>query len=135
MIVLDASAGVSFLLRIEPVYPALRERILLAGPGFHVPQLFDLEVLHTFRRYERQRLISAERAERAFARLGELRCERHPSTALLGRIWQLRSNMSTYDATYIALAETLNAPLITLDAPLSRAPGHRAKVEFYGERL
>lgn len=120
------------MLRIEPAYAPLRERVLRAGT-LHVPQLFDLEVLHALRRYERQRFISPARAERAFARLRELRCERHPHVPLAERVWELRANLSAYDATYVALAEILEAPLITLDARLGRAPGHRAQLEVYGE--
>ena len=56
---------------------------------------------------------------------------RYPHTALLHRIWELRYNLTTYDAAYIALAEALDAPLITVDGRLAQAPGHRATVELY----
>lgn len=54
---------------------------------------------------------------------------RHPHTALLSRVWSLRHNLSAYDALYIALAESLEAPLVTLDRRLAKAPGHDARVE------
>jgi predicted nucleic acid-binding protein len=56
---------------------------------------------------------------------------RYAHTAMLPRIWELRDNVSAYDASYIALAETLEAPLVTRDARLARAPGIRAEVEVY----
>lgn len=60
-----------------------------------------------------------------------MRLTRYPHTALLRRIWELRDNITAYDAAYVALAETLDAPLITLDAKLSQAPGIRAAVELF----
>ena len=60
-----------------------------------------------------------------------MRATRYPHAALLPRIWDLRENLTAYDASYVALAETLDAPLVTADARLARAPGHRATVELY----
>ncbi len=58
---------------------------------------------------------------------------RYPHTSLVERIWSLRDNLTACDAAYVALAEALDAPLVTLDARLASAPGIRAAVEVYGE--
>lgn len=133
MIVLDASAGVDFLLRREPGYVGVSNRITEAKGNIHVPHLFDLEVVHVFRRYERRGLVPALRLERAFARLQSLQLVRYPHHAFIEQIWRLRANVTAYDAVYLALAEALAAPLVTTDGPLSRTPGLRATVEFYGD--
>jgi predicted nucleic acid-binding protein len=133
MIVLDASAGVDFLLRLEPGYTGVRNRIVDVEGNVHVPHLFDLEVVHVFRRYERRGLVPDPRLERAFGRLQGLRLVRYPHIAFLEQVWRLRANVTTYDAAYLALAEALAAPLVTTDGRLSRVPGLRAVVEFHGE--
>lgn len=133
MIVLDASAGVDFLLRLEPGYTGVRNRVAEVGGNVHVPQLFDLEVMHAFRRHERHVGLPAARIERAFRTLQNLRIVRYPQFAFLERIWQLRANVSISDAAYLALAEALAAPLVTTDGRLSRVPGLRATVEVYGD--
>ena len=61
--------------------------------------------------------------------LAELDLRRHPDDVLSSRIWELRANVTAYDAAYLALAEALRAPLLTTDGRLARAPGHRATVE------
>lgn len=133
MIVLDASAGIDFFLRLEPNYARVREHVAASAGGVHVPHLFDLEVVHALRRYERGREIPAARLERAFGRLQGFGHKRYPHAPFLERIWRLRANVTAYDAVYLALAEALDAPLVTTDGRLSRAPGLRAAVEFCGE--
>ena len=71
----------------------------------------------------------ASRAEEALADLLVIDVVRHPHYALIGRIWQLRENLTVYDASYIALAEGLDAVVVTCDVPLGGAPGHEARVE------
>jgi predicted nucleic acid-binding protein len=88
-------------------------------------------VAHALRRLAISRAISAVRAEEALADLGAMRVRRYPHTWLLPRMWELRSNMSAFDAAYVALAETLDASLITADGALARAPGHVARIELY----
>ena len=92
----------------------------------------DLEVLQSLRRYALSGTLSRKRSNRAFERLTNIAFERYSHAPLLGRIWELRDNITAYDAAYVALAEALDAPLITLDARLARAPGIRAEVEVYG---
>ena len=73
--------------------------------------------------------LVASRAEEALSDLLVIDVVRHPHYALIGRIWQLRENLTVYDASYIALAEGLAAVVVTCDVPLGGAPGHSARVE------
>lgn len=91
----------------------------------------DLEVLHTLRRYVLHGTLSQERSNKAFERLTNLTFERYPHVRFLGRIWELKDNLTVYDASYVALSEALDVPLVTRDARLARAPGIRAEVEVY----
>jgi predicted nucleic acid-binding protein len=131
VIVLDASAAVAVLLNLGAGAPRIRERMDRADDGLHVPHLFEVEVMNVLRRYALNGTLSAERARLALNRLFNMRVTRYPHTALLPRIWELKDNVTAYDAAYVALAETLEAPLITRDERLSRAPGIRAVVELY----
>jgi predicted nucleic acid-binding protein len=128
LIVIDASALVELLLR-GPAAPAIERR--LSGPGvtLHAPHLVDVEVAHVIRRCALRRDISADRGFLALSRLADLRLTRYPLTQMLPRIWEMRENVSAYDAAYVALAEALDAPLLTRDLRLAAASGHRAKIE------
>lgn len=95
----------------------------------HAPHLIDLEVAQVLRRYVRSAAISAERGAEALADLGEFPIHRHPHVVLLPRIWQIRDQLTAYDAAYVALAEALDARLITRDRALAQsAIGVRVKV-------
>ena len=131
MIVLDASAAVAVLLNVGPEAELIRERISQPEETLHVPHLFEIEVLHALRRNDLGGALPAERARLALNRLCQTRLTRYPHTSFLGRIWELRENLTAYDAAYVALAEVLNAPLVTTDARLAQAPGNRATVELY----
>ncbi len=110
----------------------IRKRMGQAGDDLHAPHLFEIEVASVLRRYALNGSLSPVRARLALGRLATLSISLYPHTALLPRLWELRDNVSAYDAAYIALAETLEAPLVTRDAKLARAPGIRAEVEVYG---
>ena len=99
--------------------------------ALHVPHLFDVEVLHALRRLTLSGLVSESRCHRALKALSDLRVTRYPHAPLVHRIWELRDNLTAYDAAYVALAEALDAPLVTTDGRLARTPGHRARVELY----
>ena len=86
-------------------------------------------VAQVLRRYERTGGLSTTRGAGALRDLEDLAIERYPHRPLLPRVWELRANLTAYDAVYVALAEALEATLLTGDARLARAP-HRARVEL-----
>lgn len=128
MIVLDASAIIELLLGTARGR-AVAARIEDPAVGLHVPHLLDLEVAQVLRRYLRDGELEAAAAAEALADLRSLDLERHSHEPLLDRIWALRANMTAYDAAYLALAEALDATLLTCDARLARSPGARRRVE------
>lgn len=125
--VVDASALLEVLLqtRASPVVEAR----LFGGATLHAPHLLDLEVAQVLRRYERAGELSARRGGEALEDLAAFRIERYPHHLLMPRVWSLRANATAYDACYIALAEALDAPLLTVDRRLAGVPGHEARVE------
>lgn len=129
MLVIDTSAVLEALAARDPA-PGLVERLAYDG-DLHGPHLIDTEVLHALRRMTMNDAISDERAADARSDFAELTLVRYPHQPLSDRIWALRHNLTVYDATFVALAETLGAPLITCDARLASAPGHAAHVELF----
>ena len=130
MIVVDASAAVDYLLAAG-AFERIAARFALPAESLHAPHLLDVEVAHAVRRLAMTREISATRADDALEDFAALRVRRYPHTWLLPRIWELRSNLSAFDAAYVALAEALGAVLVTADGALARAPGHAAKIELF----
>ena len=128
MIVVDASALLEFLLQ-TPLGTRVEARLLRDGDEFHSPHLVDVEVTQGLRRLVRSGEVSPDRAAEAITDLGDLDLHRHPHVDLLTRAWKLRENVTAYGAVYVALAEACDAPIVTCDAPLARAPGHRARIE------
>ncbi len=126
MIVADASAVVEVLLN-TPSGLEIRRRFGLEEE-IDVPHLLDLEVLQVLRRYDRTSAFGAQRMEEALQDYEDLPLRRHSHRVLLPRIWELRHNLTAYAATYLALAETLGASLITRDRAFASIKGHRAKV-------
>jgi predicted nucleic acid-binding protein len=129
LIVLDGSAAVHYLVGGEAA-AWVKER-LLAEPDVHAPHLLDVEVANALRRLVRLGRLTARAAHAGLADLVDLDVVRYPHTMLLARVWSLRANLNAYDASYVALAEILDATLVTADARLARAPGVRARVEAY----
>ncbi len=130
MIVVDASALIELLLRTR-TGARLESRLLAGGESLHAPHLIDVEVAQVLRRFTGAREMSPQRGEEALGDLADLPLHRYPHHVLLPRIWELRGNVTAYDAAYLALAEALDAPLVTCDARLATAPGHRAEVEVF----
>ena len=128
MIVLDASAAVDWLAQTAAAQ-RIENRIFSRNQSLHAPELLDLEVAQVLRRLVREGALPASRAEGAIEDLLDLRITRYPHLVLLPRIWQLRHNLSAYDAAYVVLAEKLGATLLTRDAKLASAAGHSAIVE------
>ena len=122
MIVVDASAALSGLLNDGPA------RQVLSTEQLHTPHLVDVEIASALRRRVAADKLGAESAWAALDTWRRLGMSRHPMLAQLERLWQLRDNLSAYDATYVALAEALECPLVTADARLSRAPGVRCPI-------
>jgi len=117
VIVADASAVVLALLNDGDA------RRRLVAEGVAVPHLADSELANALRAQVLRGRVDDGGACAALARWARLGVRRHPVVALLGRIWQLRHNLSAYDATYVALAEALGCALLTADARLAVAPG------------
>ena len=117
MIVVDASAAVLGLLNDGDA------RAYLADEPFACPHLADSEIVHALRGQVHRGAVDAADAERAIATWAQLGMRRMPVVGMLERIWELRGNLSAYDATYVAVAEALETPLLTADARLVGAPG------------
>ena len=134
MIVLDASAVLELLLGTARGR-SVAARISDPALSLNAPHLIDIEVAQALRRYVREGDLDAEAAAAALQDLRALDLERHPHEPLLDRVWALRGNLTAYDATYVALAEALDAVLLTCDARLSRAPGVGRRVELVRGRV
>ena len=130
MIVADASALLDVLLQ-TPTGLAIEERMLAAGETLHVPYLIDIEVAQTLRRFTRTGQVGAERGREVLNDFAILPLWRYPHEFLLPRIWELRNNLTAYDAAYVALAEILDAVLVTCDRRLAAAPGLKADIEVF----
>ena len=128
MIVLDASSAIEWLLQTR-TGARVAQRLLSSGETLHAPHLLDVEVAQVFRRHVAQGAITASRAEEALQELLDLRIRRYPHVLFLWRVWELRDNLTAYDAVYVALSEALDATLLTCDRKLARATGHHARIE------
>jgi predicted nucleic acid-binding protein len=130
LIVVDASALLEVLLRTR-TGARIEERLLSGSQSLHAPHLLDVEVAQVLRRYAAAGELSPERSMEALTDLAHFPVHRYPHDVLLPRIWELRQNVTAYDAAYLALAESLEAPLVTCDGRLASAPLHTARVEVY----
>jgi predicted nucleic acid-binding protein len=120
MLVIDASALAELLLA-RPAAASVDRHIIDAGLDLHAPHLLDLEMLNGFRRLVAAGLTTAARCELAVSIMRNMAIRRYAHDALLPRVWALRHNFSAYDAAYVALAEALDAALVTADTRLARA--------------
>ena len=129
MIVVDASALVELILA-TPTGQLVAARIADSAEALNAPHLADIEVAQALRRGVREGDIDAETAATALDDFRALDLHRHAHEPLLGRVWELRQNLTAYDAVYVALAEVLDSVLVTCDGPLSRAPEMAGRVEL-----
>ena len=128
MIVLDASAVIEWLLKTRRG-SKIDQRLFSKPVALQAPHLLDVEVAQVLRRYAREGIITGQRGHEALEDLSDLPVNGYPHNFLMPRVWELRMSLTAYDAVYVALAEVLEAPLLTCDAKIASAPGHRALVE------
>jgi predicted nucleic acid-binding protein len=126
-IVCDASTLVALLLDSGSDGQWVTETI--AGSDLAAPNLVDFESANIIRRHERAGIISADQAAQAHVDLLDLTIELWPYELVAARAWELRHNLSSYDASYVALAESIDAMLVTLDERIGGAPGLRCEVK------
>ena len=129
MIVIDASALLEALLR-TPAAKVVERWLFDPRQTLHAPHLLDVEIAQVIQRYAANGEIDSERGRTALADLADFPLHRYPHDLLLPRVWDLRNNLTAYDAVYVALAEALDAPLLTRDRRLAAAAGHHARVEL-----
>ena len=129
MIVVDASAITEFLLQTE-LGLRVERRLYRDDEDLHAPHLLDVEVISALRRLVRGGEVKADRASAAIDDLQLLRISRHGHVDLAPRVWELRQNLTAYDAVYLALAESLDATVVTCDHPLARASRRGAGIEL-----
>ena len=129
MIVVDASALVELLLDTDEA-GAVAARLFDSGDSLAAPHLIDVETAHVLRRYAQAGEIDDRRGRKAIDDLADMPVRRYPHDVLLPRVWDLQHNLTAYDAVYVALAEALDAPLVTRDRRLARAAGHGAEIEL-----
>jgi predicted nucleic acid-binding protein len=129
LIVVDASVLLDVLLRTS-AGRAIETKLFASGQSLHAPHLIDVEIAQVIRRYAANGDISGGRGRAALADLADLPLRRYPHDLLLSRIWALRHNLTAYDAAYVALAEALDAVLLTRDKRLASAAGHQARIDL-----
>ena len=132
MLVVDASVIATALGDDGTDGDLVRSR--LAGEHLAAPELIDLEVTSVLRRHLSTGRVDARRAQLALDDLVDLAIDRAPHLPLLTRCWELRENLTVYDAAYVALAEALGTTLLTADSHLASAPGPRCRIEMLSSR-
>ncbi len=129
MIVVGAFALLEMLLPTAAA-EAVAVRLFDSGAPLAAPHLIDIEAAQVLRRYARAGEIDDRHGREALADLADMPIRRYPHHVLLPRVWELRHNLTAYDALYVALAEALDAPLVTRDRRLEDAAGHGAEIEL-----
>ncbi len=129
MTVVDASAVLEVLLQNRGA-ARVADRISARDETLHAPYLIDMEVAQVLRKFSAKGELGPGRDREAFRFYADLPLTRHRHVPLLPRIWELRHNLTAYDAAYVALAEALGAPLVTRDSKLAAFGGHSAVIEL-----
>ena len=127
MIVVDASIVVEVLLRSD-MGVTLENLVVEGDDQLHAPHMLDVEVAHALRRCALHGEIDERRGRASLGNLAAMSIERHGHLPLLERMWQLRHNLTAYDAAYLALAESLDAPLLARDSALASVAEHHVRV-------
>ncbi|MEA2024095.1 MAG: type II toxin-antitoxin system VapC family toxin [Actinomycetota bacterium] len=122
-VVIDASAVLAAL--TEPGSRGAAASMTVAMSELIAPHLLDIEVTHALRRHDRS---DSNAASEALEEYSSMTIRRFDHRSLVPRIWDLRHNLTAYDAAYVALAEATETPLLTLDRRIANAPGHQAEV-------
>lgn len=113
----------------SPTGVKIDQRIFSPLESLHAPHLLDVEVTQVLRRYVRDKAVTARRGQEALEDLADVPLSRYPHDLLIPRIWELRATLTAYDAAYVALAELLDARLLTCDGKIASASGHHAIVD------
>ena len=129
MIVIDASVLIELLLRTASAQ-AVRQKLVGSGRSLHAPHVVDIEVTQVLRRYALAGEIDPDRGKEALADLVAFPISRYAHESLLSRVWEPRNNLSAYDAVYLALAEALDASLLTHDQRLVTAARRHSRVHI-----
>jgi predicted nucleic acid-binding protein len=129
VIVVDASALIEVLLR-TPAAEAIGRQLFSGRHTLHAPHLIDIEVAQVVRRYAMAGQVDTDRGRAMLVDLAVFPLWRHPHDVLLPRVWELRNNLSAYDAVYLALAEALDASLLTHDQRLATATRRHSWVQI-----
>ncbi|GAB3301309.1 PIN domain-containing protein [Geodermatophilus aquaeductus] len=127
MRVLDASVVIDAMAVAGPAGDSAR-RLVSEESWLHLPSMAGAEITSALRSMVLRGVLSAGDARVAAVRASRLRARRYPFEPFLARVWDLRDNVTVYDAWYVALAESLDAPLVTADDRLRRADGPRCEV-------
>jgi predicted nucleic acid-binding protein len=131
VIVIDASAAIEWVLQTRKGAEVEARIFRKRGESLrlHAPHLLDVEVAQVLRKHVAKGLVSEGRGQIALQDFLQIPLLRYPHDFLLERVWALRKNLTAYDAVYVALAEALDMPLLTCDANIGGAPGHRARID------
>ncbi len=129
MIVIDASLALEIAIATAEGIE-LRERLSAESHALAAPEIIELEILQALRRLVRLKKITVSRADTALEIVSAMEIERYSHVPLGSRIWELRDNLTSYDAAYFALAELLGVPLWTRDKKYSNVPGHLSRIEY-----
>jgi predicted nucleic acid-binding protein len=128
-LVLDASVAIELFARDRRPHPELRRRVLTGAAA--APELMDLEICNVVRTMVLRGEARREEAAELVRDIRDAPVLRVGHRHLVDRVWELRDDVTAYDASYLALAEAVGVPLLTCDARVSRAGGHHAEVELY----